>query len=63
MRMLVRIIQEREESDDAEGREKRQWRERGGGGGILLESRGVGVEWQVKGWSWAGTKEGGVSGE
>ena len=35
----------------------------GWGGGILLESRGVGVEWQVKGWSWAGAKEGGVSGE
>ena len=58
MRILVRIIQEREESDDAEGREKRQWR-----GGILLESRGVGVEWLVKGWPWAGAKEGRVSGE
>lgn len=30
---------------------------------ILLESRGVGVEWQVKGWPWAEAEEGGISGE
>lgn len=45
MRMLVRIIQEREENDDAEGREETvDWV-----GDIHLESRGVGLEWQVKG--------------
>ena len=46
--------------------QKEERRDSGGsgvGGGILLESGGVGVEWQVKGWSWAGAKEGGVSGE
>lgn len=43
MCMRVRIIQEREETDDAEGRRD------SGGGNSLMSSRGAGLSAQVEG--------------